>query len=339
MAEAFERAGFVVKKGDRVLDAPLLLNYHRDGDMVRLVVRLPIGRTVRDLHQHQHVFESATGAEMEAWAEGQVAHIALYTRRLPQRVRFREGLTNGFAAALGYSRRGLEVIDFRRVNNPHIMLAGRSGAGKSNALHVILVQLVGRPDTRLYLVDPKCVEFVVYRGVSGVEAVETEPRAAVRVVREVLGIVRQRQELLTTAGYRLVFDFNETAADPLPAVFLVIDETADFTGRDFERFWEDVAEIARKGRAFGVFLVLAAQRTDRETIPMAVKNNLGIRIAMRVESVYDSRTILGDDSAAFLPDIPGRAIVRTDRTREVQIFRLDDDQQAAILLRLRGAEA
>lgn len=339
MAEAFERAGFVVKKGDRVLDAPRLLNFCQDGETVRLVVRLPIGRTVRDLHQHQHVFEAATGAEMEAWAEGQVAHIALYMRHLPRCVRFREGLTNGFAAALGYSRRGLEVIDFYRANNPHIMLAGRSGAGKSNALHVILAQLVGRPDTRLYLIDPKCVEFVVYRGVPGVEVVETEPRVAVRVVREVLGIVHQRQNLMAAAGRRMVYDFNEAADEPLPAVFLVIDETADFVGRDNDRFWEDVAEIARKGRAFGVFLVLAAQRTDRETIPMAVKNNLGIRIAMRVESIYDSRTILGDDSAAFLPDIPGRAIIRTDRAREVQIFRLDNDQQAAILNRLRGAEA
>lgn len=197
------------------------------------------------------------------------------------------------------------VADLARM--PHLLIAGSTGSGKSVALNTLLTSLLcsRTPDEcRLILIDPKRIEFAVYADIPHLLfPIVTDARTASQVLKWVVKHMEERYTILAQYGVRSSKEFNQrivTGAiihEQIPNLVVVIDELADLmitAGRDVE---ESIARIAQMARAAGIHLVVATQRPSVDVITGLIKVNFPSRMAFRVTSRIDSRTILDTGGA------------------------------------------
>ena len=218
------------------------------------------------------------------------------------------------------------VADLREM--PHILIAGATGSGKSICLNTIITSLVYRhtPETlRLLMVDPKMVELSTYRLLPHLRhKVVTDPRDAAAVLKWAVLEMDRRYKLLSVNGVRSIGEFNERLEkdvtlrrseprgdddDPdrwiyddgvLPYIVVVIDELADLMMTVQSEVEKPLTHLAQKGRAIGIHLIVATQRPSVNVITGLIKANFPSRIAFRVASKTDSRTILDQNGADSL---------------------------------------
>lgn len=191
---------------------------------------------------------------------------------------------------------------------PHLLIAGTTGSGKSVAIHGILMSLLYKysPDMlKLILVDPKKVELPPYDGIPHlITPVIIENKKVLAALKWVVGEMDRRYVRLSEYKVRDVVGYNEKAAkksEPfMPFIVIVIDELADLMatfGRDVETA---IVRLAQMARATGIHLVLATQRPSVNVITGLIKANISSRVALRVISQVDSRTILDMSGAEKL---------------------------------------
>ncbi len=246
--------------------------------------------------------------------------------------------------ALGKDLEGRAVIaDLAKM--PHLLIAGATGSGKSVCVNTIITSLVYRhtPRTlRFLMVDPKMVELSVYNTLPHLRhKVITDNRDAAAVLKWAVLEMQERYRLLEANACRNLQEFNKRAsshesgdgpalksprsadvafedrtytAGPLPYIVVVIDEMADLMMTVQGEVETPIAMLAQKARAIGIHLILATQRPSVNVITGLIKANFPCRIAFRVASQVDSRTIidgagaealLGNGDMLFIP--PGRS--------------------------------
>lgn len=180
---------------------------------------------------------------------------------------------------------------------PHMLIAGSTGSGKSVAIHALLISLLYKnsPDTlKFIMIDPKRVELTVYNDIPHlISPVITEGKKALGVFRWAISEMERRYEQLQSAGARDIKSYNKNHSDDiLPYIVIVVDELADLMaayGRDIE---SSIVRLAQMARATGIHLVLSTQRPSVEVITGLIKANIPARVALKVASQVDSRTIL-----------------------------------------------
>lgn len=188
---------------------------------------------------------------------------------------------------------------------PHLLIAGATGAGKSILVHSILISLLYKnsPEMlKLILIDPKRVELSVYEGIPHlISPVITQGKKSIAVFRWAISEMDRRYETLMQDGSRDIESYNKKHKDEkLPYIVIVIDEMADLMmsfGREVESY---VVRLAQMARAVGLHLILATQRPSVEVITGLIKANIPGRIALKVASQIDSRTILDGAGAEKL---------------------------------------
>lgn len=266
---------------------------------------------------------------------------------VPEMVSFRELVeTREFQSAraalpivLGKDLEGKPVIaDLAKM--PHLLIAGATGSGKSVCVNTIITSLAYRhtPKTlRFLMVDPKMVELSVYNTLPHLRhKVITDNRDAASVLKWAVMEMQDRYELLAANGCRNIQDFNKRVQDLaplkmpktqdvafenteykgsiLPYIVVVIDEMADLMMTVQGEVETPIAMLAQKARAIGIHLILATQRPSVNVITGLIKANFPSRIAFRVASQIDSRTIidgagaemlLGNGDMLFIP--PGKS--------------------------------
>jgi S-DNA-T family DNA segregation ATPase FtsK/SpoIIIE len=241
--------------------------------------------------------------------------------------------------ALGKDLEGNLVIgDLAKM--PHLLIAGATGSGKSVCVNTIITSLVYRhtPRTlRFLMVDPKMVELSVYNTLPHLRhKVITDNRDAAAVLKWAVMEMQERYELLAANGCRNLQDFNQRVQKEtplkkprdknvafedsvyrggiLPYIVVVIDEMADLMMTVQGEVETPIAMLAQKARAIGIHLILATQRPSVNVITGLIKANFPSRIAFRVASQIDSRTIidgagaemlLGNGDMLFIP--PGKS--------------------------------
>jgi hypothetical protein len=328
---AIERSGMgihrIKKSGEKFIERPKLESFHMVGrNHYQARFTLPIGMTPSDCERAKQVLETATNAEIDYTFNGQTWELDCYAHMVPERVMYDDVVgspedPNKLVVTLGVSRRGLEQVNFMETPNPNVLIAGMAGMGKSVELNNIITQLL-QYNTELYMIDPKQVELNIYESVPKVQQVVYDYINARKVAREVVKKLKERQELLAEAGVVKIQTYNEMNPDnPIPYTFLIVDEFADFEQE--KEFWNDVAEIARRGRALGCYLILCTQRPSHEVLNQQIKANLGVKIALKTSNARNSQIIIDTDRAAKLPMIPGRAILDMGLQREIQVPYLD----------------
>ncbi|MDQ8145337.1 MAG: DNA translocase FtsK [Gemmatimonadota bacterium] len=241
--------------------------------------------------------------------------------------------------ALGKDLEGQPVVtDLAKM--PHLLIAGATGSGKSVCVNTIITSLIYRhtPKTlRFLMVDPKMVELSVYNTLPHLRhKVVTDNRDAAAVLKWAVLEMQERYALLAENGSRNIQDFNtkvragaalrkpkdpnvgfenrEYTGGVLPYIVVVIDELADLMMTCAAEVETPLAMLAQKARAIGIHLILATQRPSVNVITGLIKANFPSRIAFRVASQIDSRTILdgmgaesllGNGDMLFIP--PGKS--------------------------------
>jgi len=201
---------------------------------------------------------------------------------------------------------------------PHLLVAGATGMGKSVGLNCIVASLLyckHPAEVKFVMVDPKKVELALYSKLErhflaklpdGEEAVITDTKKVINTLKSLCIEMDDRYDLLREADVRQIKDYNEKFLNRhlnpakghkfLPYIVVVIDEFADListAGREIE---EPIARLAQKARAVGIHLVLATQRPTTNIITGTIRANFNARIAFKVNTMIDSRTII---------DVPG----------------------------------
>lgn len=207
---------------------------------------------------------------------------------------------------------GVDVVGRPFVMNlcdaPHLLIAGTTGSGKSVCINTILSSILFqyRPDhVRLLLVDPKIVEMDVYNGVPHLlHPVITDPKEAAKALEYLVAEMSRRNRMFREHSVRNIESYNALVAlgktvvadgEPmqrLPYIVVVIDEMGDLAlakGYDIETL---LARLAQMARAAGIHMVLATQRPSVDVIVGKTKANFPTRIAFRVATKVDSRTII-----------------------------------------------
>lgn len=247
----------------------------------------------------------------------------------------------------GVDREGREVwADLAKTG--HLLTGGKPGAGKSTFLNAGLVSLLRRhPDPStlaLVLIDPKTVELWPYAGLPHLALpVATTPDEAASSVTWLVAEVARREALFKLAGVKNLAAYNAQAdGEPLPLVVAVVDEVTDLVvtwGGPKSPPFTELVRVSSKGRAFGVVLLLCTQNPKADILDTAVRENSGVRVALKVDTLTQSKSILGQAGAELLPHkTPGRlAVVGLEGAglRVLQGFAVEDADVADLVAGLK----
>ena len=209
------------------------------------------------------------------------------------------------------------VVDLAKM--PHLLVAGATGQGKSVGLNAIITSLLYTKhpaEMKFVLIDPKKVEFTLYSAIENYylaklpdeeEAIINDVKKVVHVLNSLCKEMDDRYDLLKMARMRNIKEYNakfcSRGLSPamghryLPYIVLIIDEFGDLimtAGREVE---QPLARLAQLARAIGIHLVIATQRPSVNIITGSIKANFPARIAFRVQSGVDSKTILDTTGA------------------------------------------
>ncbi|MCD4770703.1 MAG: DNA translocase FtsK [Bacteroidales bacterium] len=205
---------------------------------------------------------------------------------------------------------------------PHLLVAGATGQGKSVGLNAVITSLVYRKhpaEIKFVLIDPKMVELTMYSRIERhylaklpdtEDSIITDSRKVVNTLNSLIIEMLSRYELLRKAEVRIVKEYNEKfkarKLNPenghrfLPYIVLIIDEFADLIMTAGKEIEGPIQKLAQLSRAIGIHLIIATQRPSTDIITGIIKTNFPARLAFRVASSIDSRTILDQTGAEKL---------------------------------------
>jgi S-DNA-T family DNA segregation ATPase FtsK/SpoIIIE len=212
------------------------------------------------------------------------------------------------------------IMDLSKM--PHLLMAGATGQGKSVGLNVIITSLLYRrhpAELKFVLVDPKMVELTLYARIErhylaklpdSEDPIITDTQKVVYTLNSLCIEMENRYELLRKAEVRMIKEYNEKfkarKLSPekghrfLPYIVLIIDEFADLIMTAGKEIEGPIQRLAQLARAIGIHLIIATQRPSANIITGVIKTNFPARLAFRVSSSIDSRTILDSSGAEKL---------------------------------------
>lgn len=243
---------------------------------------------------------------------------------------FRKG-NQALPLVLGKSVDGKPVIgDLAKM--PHLLIGGSTGSGKSVGVNAMLASLLYTrtpAELRLILVDPKIVEFELYKDIPHLlHPVVTEVKLANAALKWAVEEMERRYRLMKRWGTRNIRSLNSrieeelkswdpkkarllaprngndaeapSKPEPLPYIVIVVDELADLMKQVGKEVEESIVRLAQKARAAGIHIVVATQRPSTDVITGLIKSNFPSRVAFQVRSRTDSRIILDANGAETL---------------------------------------
>jgi S-DNA-T family DNA segregation ATPase FtsK/SpoIIIE len=210
------------------------------------------------------------------------------------------------------------IVDLTTL--PHLLIAGRTGTGKSVCLNTIIMSMLmtRRPDeVRMLFIDPKMVELSPYMKLPHLmHPVVTDMKKAEAILAWAVEKMEERYALLARAGVRHISVYNQLGEEELmdrlqpendeqraqiptnlPYIVIVADEMADLMMTSAKEVEQHIIRLAQKSRAVGIHLVLATQKPSVDVITGLIKSNLPARISFQVASRTDSRVVLDEMGA------------------------------------------
>lgn len=219
--------------------------------------------------------------------------------------------------ALGKDTEGDSYVE-DLAKMPHLLVAGSTGSGKSvfiNSLIASILYKFSPKEVRMIMVDPKMLELSIYDGIPHLLLpVVTEAPKAAQALKWAVREMMNRYSLLASKNARSIDSYNAVVEEPIPYIVIIVDELADLMMVSSKEVEASITRLAQMARAAGIHLVLATQRPSVDVITGLIKANFPARIAFKVASKIDSRTILdtmgaeqllGMGDMLFLP--PGTA--------------------------------
>ena len=279
---------------------------------------------------------AAEGIRMEAPIPGKSAIGFEIPNKRSSNVRLRELLecekfinaTSTTFVCIGKDVAGTPVFaDIEKF--PHCLVAGATGMGKSVCINSILISLLykARPDeVKFIMIDPKKVEFKMYSGIPHLLIpVITDSKQAAGALMWAVEEMERRYDLIEAMNVRNLGMYNERVEEnpsigqKLPKIIIVIDELNDLMMQVREPCEDLIMRIAQKARAAGIHLIIGTQRPDAKVITGTIKANINTRIACKVGSQIDSRTILDNKGAEKLLNKGDMLYKPVDKTKPIRV--------------------
>ncbi len=239
---------------------------------------------------------------------------------------------------------------------PHLLIAGTTGSGKSVTIHAIISSLLYRhgPDAlRFIFVDPKRVELTLYNGIPHLlTPVITDAKKAILSLKWAASEMNRRYDILEKESVRDIDSYhklhekefakgttaNEDGPDRMPYIVIIIDELADIMQAYPRELEAAIVRLAQMSRAVGIHLILSTQRPEVNVITGLIKANVPSRIALRVPTGIDSRTILDTVGAEkLLGQGDMLAMIGDNQARRLQSAYITEDEVKAIVKYLKDA--
>jgi S-DNA-T family DNA segregation ATPase FtsK/SpoIIIE len=223
---------------------------------------------------------------------------------------------------LGKDSEGRSLM-YDLADMPHLLIAGRTGTGKSVCLNAVILSLLMTrtpEDCKLILIDPKMLELSEYAKIPHLmHPVVTDMKKAEAILAWAVDKMDERYDLLKRARVRGIAQYNELSLEeihkraepideedrarfvhPMPSVVIIIDEFGDLMMKFKKDVEEHIIRLAQKSRAAGIHLILATQKPTVDIVTGLIKSNLPARICFQVTSRVDSRVVLDEMGAEKL---------------------------------------
>ncbi|WP_338782441.1 FtsK/SpoIIIE domain-containing protein [Metabacillus sp. FJAT-52054] len=267
-------------------------------DYLYYVFYLPEGLNPNDLKKKEYVLSQAFGSAYELKGDGKKYSLKIFTSEPETCISFdfdelQPFLNHRIPVLAGKDSLG-EMHSFDMVDNPHLLIAGETGSGKSVTIRMILTSLIltKRHTIDFYLADMKRSEFHLFRYCQGVKAVMTKKDQLLSCLRFLRIELQQRGDLLDGSELEHIDKYNERFPENhRNYILLCIDEVALL--KNDKELMDIVEEISCIGRALGVFLILSMQRPDGKVLEGQLKNNLTVRYAFQHSDKINSDITLG----------------------------------------------
>ena len=261
-----------------------------------------------------------------------------------------------------------DVFMFDLAKTPHLLVAGATGQGKSVAINAIITSLLYKKhpaELKMVLVDPKMVEFAPYKpllkhylaampDVDENQVVITDCDKVINTLNSLVIEMENRYKLLMDAGVRNLEDYNEKFVNRrlnpdklvdgslhhqyLPYIVIIIDEYGDFIMQAGKQVETPIARITQKARAVGMHMILATQRPSVNIVTGVIKANIPTRIALRTQSVIDSRTVLDAKGADQLIGRGDMLYAGNGEITRIQCAFVDTPEVDAIVEHVQGQQ-
>ncbi|NLA23828.1 MAG: DNA translocase FtsK [Bacteroidales bacterium] len=246
-----------------------------------------------------------------------------------------------------------ETFVFNLTKAPHLLVAGATGQGKSVGINAIIASLLYKKhpsQLKFVLIDPKMVELSLYSKIERhflaklpdeESAIITDVSKVVPVMNSLVMEMEDRYKLLTEAGVRNIVEYNtkfvSRKLNPykghkyLPYIVVVIDEFADIIIQEGKQVETPISRLAAKARAIGIHLIVATQRPSVDVITGVIKANFPTRIAFKVMSGHDSKTIIDASGANQLIGKGDMIMVETGKAIRIQCAFIDTPEVSKIV--------
>ncbi len=287
------------------------INYSRGPTITRYELKPEAGvrvRSIANLVDDIALSLATSGVRIEAPIPGKPAvgievpnrdRATVYLRDLIDNPQFTDAKSK-LTASLGMDVGG-NPIYFDITKMPHMIIAGATGMGKSVCINCVIMSILykAKPeDVKLILIDPKKVEFALYRDIPHLYApIVSEPKKAAGALASAVAEMERRFEMIEEVGVRDIASYNAaTENDPykehMPHMVIIIDELADLMMTAPDEVESSICRLAQKARAAGIHIIIGTQRPSVDVITGLIKANIPSRIACTVASQVDSRTII-----------------------------------------------
>lgn len=281
---------------------------------------LPNGLNPDLLEKNFFAFQQHFGNGIELEGEYKKFELKIYNASMPSELIYsyksiKEAIDSyRLGVICGKNRQG-EYVAFDLLKQPHILIAGETGSGKSTQLRSILTTMIisKRPEElELYLGDCKKSEFHIFRKVEHVQCVHSSPRDIQKMLLHIKKELDERSDLTET--------FEVSHVDELPAdhkrpyLVVCIDEFVML--RKDEKIMDILTEIAAIGRTLGVFLILSMQRPNAKVLDTTIRANLTVSMGFKLRDAMESKIV--NTPNAHKIETSGRFIMNSDKLYEIQ---------------------
>jgi len=341
MRLTFIRAGLCVKidNGKTKREAtPMLSNFAQTPWGFVFQYRLIPGLSIQQFIDKKNILDAAFNGECNIYGEGNELTIEIMRVPMPdleyfdiEKIREKED-GKAIPFPLGMTRKGIEVIDFAKA--PHGVNAGETGGGKSVFLRQFLttVALLRPPEqVTMTLIDLKYgMELSLFEHLPHVERFVEDAKDVQKALDSVNKMMDERGRLFRASGVRKIEQYNALCStEPVPYHLLIIDELAEIKDLD------SIERIGKLGRALGIHMLLCTQRPSAKILDGEIKANCPLKICFQVINGVNSRIILDNENAKYLPPIPGRALVQFKGERQIQALLLEENHADVLLKPIR----
>ncbi|WJQ08789.1 FtsK/SpoIIIE domain-containing protein [Geobacillus stearothermophilus] len=345
LRKAFQAAGLHVtyRSGERELKVfPKIHSVRVGNDHTEYVFTLINGMDPKEVFKKEYVFQQVFGQHAQLEGDYKRFKLTIYHRGLPNELSYNfkkirphlEGLA--LPIICGMDRYG-QYITYDAIQEPHLLIAGESGSGKSTQLRSILTTLIQYyDDSRLhiYLADLKMSEFHIFKRCRQVMVVCTTPGQLKKMLSLIQIEMNRRSQLLNEKEVAHINDLPESERPPI--ILVCIDELV--VVKDEKDILDTLVQLVAIGRALNIIVILSMQRPSHDILDTKIRANLTVRMGFRTADLSNAKIIGTPGAEKISIEQRGRFLLKREGLTEIQAPFLSMERAKKILAAYKVAD-